>query len=274
MPRIRSLKPEFCSSPAIAALSIPCRLHFAMLWTHADDEGRGIDNPLLIKAALWPLDTDVTAAEVESWQAELADHGRIIRYESEGKLYFQIVNFLEHQHPSRPRPSVFPPPPSPSMSPHGGVSEGSVNGHGGLQAVDKCPISHSGNGLVKADTEPSLSPHGVLPAVVGAGAGEREREQEQERAQPREIFGAAVELLLLRFDKAGIAATKANPASWLASARRGLKADYHDRANDLIAQNPAMTAEELADLLVPPVPPPPRPPGHVPYISDAERADS
>jgi hypothetical protein len=111
MARIRSIKPEFCTSESIAALSIPCRLHFAMLWTHADDHGRGADNARLIKAALWPLDDDVDVEQIEQWQQELADNGRLIRYEVEGRRYFQVVNWTEHQHPQKPKPTPIPEPP-------------------------------------------------------------------------------------------------------------------------------------------------------------------
>lgn len=110
MARIRSLKPEFCSSESIAVLSIPCRLHFAMLWTYCDDNGRGVDNPRLIKAALWPLDDDVTLGVVEDLQSELAAHGRIFRYEHDGKRYFEAANFSEHQHPNRKTKCVIPEP--------------------------------------------------------------------------------------------------------------------------------------------------------------------
>lgn len=110
MGRIRSLKPEFCQSEAIAALSIAARLHFAMLWTYADDEGRGIDNPRLIKAALWPLDDDMTADRVEALQVELCEHGRLERYEVDGRRYFQVVNWSEHQHPQKKSTSKLPPP--------------------------------------------------------------------------------------------------------------------------------------------------------------------
>lgn len=114
MPRIRSLKPEFCTSEVIVALSIPCRLHFVQLWTYADDEGRGVDNARLLKAALWPLDDDIDSEQVESWQKELESNGRIVRYEVGGKRFFEIVNFSEHQRPSHPQPSKFPPSPSTS----------------------------------------------------------------------------------------------------------------------------------------------------------------
>jgi hypothetical protein len=110
MARIRSIKPGFCTSEAIADLTIPCRLHFAMLWTYADDSGRGLDNPRLIKAALWPLDDDVDVSQIEEWQQELAEHGRLIRWEVDGKRYFEVVNFAEHQKPQKPQGSAIPAP--------------------------------------------------------------------------------------------------------------------------------------------------------------------
>lgn len=111
MARIRSLKPEFATSEAIAALSVPCRLHFALLWTYTDDAGRGIDNPRLIKAACWPLDDDMTPKKIEALQQELADNGRITRYEVAGKRYFEVTNWSEHQKPQHPKESALPPAP-------------------------------------------------------------------------------------------------------------------------------------------------------------------
>lgn len=105
MARIRSIKPGFCTSEDIAALSIPCRLHFAMLWTYADDDGRGADNLRLIKGALWPLDDDVTPATIDGWQSELERNGRICRYVDGGRSVFEIRDFRKHQKPNRPTPS-------------------------------------------------------------------------------------------------------------------------------------------------------------------------
>ncbi len=112
MARIRSVKPEFAKSETIAALPRDVRLHFMLLWTYADDDGRGVDNPKLIKAELWPLDDDVTATVVEGWQAQLAEHGRIVRYEADGRHFFEVVNFAEHQHPQKKGESKYPPPSS------------------------------------------------------------------------------------------------------------------------------------------------------------------
>lgn len=108
MARIRSIKPGFCTSEPINELSIPCELHFVKLWTYCDDHGRALDNPKLIKAAIWPLRDEVTFASVEEWQAELEVNGRIIRYEVGGRRYFQVVNWTEHQKPQHPKDSDFP----------------------------------------------------------------------------------------------------------------------------------------------------------------------
>lgn len=219
MARIRSIKPEFCTSEAIAALSIPCRLHFAMLWTHADDHGRGLDNPRLIKAALWPLDDDVTVEQVERWQQELADNGRLIRYEAESRQCFQITNWTEHQHPQKPKDSAIPEPP----------------GSGTRQVRD-------------ADRTPLVS---VPSVVVGEG---RVGEQEPPRLTVdarNERLDEAVDVLLLRDGSTEEAKSKSSPSRWLAAARRGRRDDHRDAALRLLTKNPAMTAEELADELEP-----------------------
>lgn len=110
MARIRSLKPGFCKSLDVAELPRVVRLHWAMLWTYADDEGRGLDHPSLINSELWPLDRDITDEVVESWQALLHAKGRIVRYRVDGRDYFEVVNWDEHQHPQKPVKSKYPPP--------------------------------------------------------------------------------------------------------------------------------------------------------------------
>ena len=108
MARIRSIKPEFNISEAIAELSHATQLHFIKLWTYCDDHGRGLDNPRLVKAAIWPLDEGVTPADVEGWHDELEKRGRIIRYSWNGKGLFQVVNWSEHQKPQHPAASKYP----------------------------------------------------------------------------------------------------------------------------------------------------------------------
>ncbi len=107
MARIRSIKPEFFTSLSIAALSVPARLHFIGLWTHVDDEGRAIDDPRLIKAAVWPLDDTMTLARVDKLTAELEASGRIHRYTVDNRHYLQVCGW-EHQKIDRKGKSKYP----------------------------------------------------------------------------------------------------------------------------------------------------------------------
>lgn len=114
--RIRTIKPGFWTSLAITCHHPMTRLHFIGLWNYADDEGRGIDDPRLIKSALWPMDDKVTASKVERMQEELAQAGRILRYTDGERPYFVIVHWSEHQRVEKPQLSTIPPPDAPECS--------------------------------------------------------------------------------------------------------------------------------------------------------------
>jgi len=110
-PRIRSVHPDICTSEVMAKMSADLERIFVRLWTHCDDEGRCVDNALLIKAAILPLHENITASDLDYQLGELARMGLIIRYEVNGKRYLAVRSWEEFQHPQRPRPSKYPPPP-------------------------------------------------------------------------------------------------------------------------------------------------------------------
>jgi hypothetical protein len=106
MARIRSIKPEFFTSETIASLDPHARLTFVGLWTHADDTGRALDNPRLIKAAVWPLDDEIGVKAISAHLDAFEGTGLICRYETDGKRYLHITHWDEHQrikNPSEPR---------------------------------------------------------------------------------------------------------------------------------------------------------------------------
>lgn len=115
MARIRTIKPEFFTSEDVACLPFRTRLTWVGLWTHVDDEGRCKDSAALVAAALWPLDDEVNAPEVEEDLQILAHTGRIVRYEVDGKGYLQVTNW-HHQRISRPTRSKFPARPGSEVS--------------------------------------------------------------------------------------------------------------------------------------------------------------
>lgn len=123
MARMRTIKPETFTSETLAAISVHARWTFAGLWTYCDDDGRGRSDPRLIKAAIWPLDDDVTAKDVAVHLDELEAQELICRYQADGKSYLHVVNFAEHQRPNRPLPSKLPACP---RTTHGGLTEDSL----------------------------------------------------------------------------------------------------------------------------------------------------
>lgn len=229
MPRMRTLKPAFATSEAIAVLSIPCRLHFAMLWTYADDDGRGLDNPRLIKAAIWPLDDDVDLEVVEGWQTELAFHGRIVRYEAGGRRYFEVANFEEHQKPQKKVDSKYP-----------------ATGEG---VVLPPPVALRDS---YATPPVALPPVGEGSSRGEVEVGEPTSSQCESRLSPadrnRVAQMACDEIGQRNHDEARAAGNVRSGTSHLAACQRSARTDYLAAAVQLAAKG--MGAKEIADTLM------------------------
>lgn len=217
MARMRTIKPETFTSETLSLVSVHARWTFAGLWTYCDDEGRGRALPALIKAAIWPLDDDVTAKDVAVHLDELETRHLICRYQADGKSYLHVVNFGEHQKPNRPLPSKQPRCPRKT---HGGLTEDSLRtrepvmqpsgeAHSGIGPADQAtgesdPATASAPGDEPAGqaqlTEESMSPHGDVPPTPftntptpttslrtegdGEGVGEVEGEGKKAPAKP------------------------------------------------------------------------------------------
>lgn len=80
MPRIRSVHPDICTDEVMAEVSAEAERLFVRLWTHLDDDGRCVDNPKLLKAALFPLADEVTPESIALWLTELVEKGLLARY--------------------------------------------------------------------------------------------------------------------------------------------------------------------------------------------------
>ena len=112
--RIRSIKPEFWSSPDVAALSDADRLLFIGLWSYVDDHGRGRDDVALIVAALFPHDMVAnprdTVAKVSGGLARLSEANLILRYTIASRTYFLVTGWGKHQRVDKPKASRIPEP--------------------------------------------------------------------------------------------------------------------------------------------------------------------
>lgn len=108
MGRIRTIKPEFCSSKDTGALSRDARLFFLQLLTEADDHGRMLWLPKKLAGSLYPHDEDVGPATVTAWMEECAERGMLIRYLAAGVEHLQIANWSKHQRVDHPTKSRLP----------------------------------------------------------------------------------------------------------------------------------------------------------------------
>lgn len=111
-PRIRSLKHTFFSDEKICEYPLAVRWTFAGLIAHADDEGRLKGDPRLVKAHVWPLDDEITAARVADHLMRLSSGSepRIRWYRVSGRQYIEVINFKKHQYIQKPKPSELPGP--------------------------------------------------------------------------------------------------------------------------------------------------------------------
>lgn len=113
MARIRSAKPDFWTDPVMCSLSREIRFTFKGLWeVAADDFGRFLADPRVIKGQVWPLDDDITLKKLERFIETLAEKGRIVLYVKDGVRYGYLPKWFKHQKVSHPTPSRFPDPPS------------------------------------------------------------------------------------------------------------------------------------------------------------------
>ena len=126
------MKPQFFFDEELADHPALTRLLFIGLWCLADKEGRLEDRPKYIKAEVLPYDD----CEVEPMLTALHDSKFIFKYESGGRNYIQVVNFLKHQRISGKEAegvSEFPPPDGEAIGKHLGSNGEAPGKHPGAQ---------------------------------------------------------------------------------------------------------------------------------------------
>lgn len=101
MPRIRTIKPEFCTSDQVVECSTTARLLFVCMWMFCDDAGRHPDNPKRLKMEVFPGDP-FTDAQVRSLISELVKARLLVRYKHDGQCFLQVTGWSKHQKIDRP----------------------------------------------------------------------------------------------------------------------------------------------------------------------------
>jgi hypothetical protein len=130
MPRIRTIKPEFWTSPQVARVSFPARLLFIGTWNFADDYGNLPRDADKLKMQVFPGD----AIEVEPLLQSLIDVGLLTEYSvstpaslqqekaESATRFLHIPTFKIHQKINRPSQRLYPVKPL-SGGPHGEAHE-------------------------------------------------------------------------------------------------------------------------------------------------------
>jgi hypothetical protein len=119
--RARNIKPGFFKNEELSVKDPLARILFQGLWCMADREGRLEDRPARIKAEILPYDD----CNVDSLLNSLAsgEDPFILRYESDGRRFIQVIHFIKHQNPHwRENESTMPAPDKPQASP--GLTQG------------------------------------------------------------------------------------------------------------------------------------------------------
>lgn len=140
MARIRTIKPEFFTSPDTAKISHTGRLVYISMWTLADDYGRGELNMLQIRASAFPehdpwLDEVLNqimeeaaknlGKEVQSKSnafqilvEEVLTAYEVTVYTNKGRTYYSIPSWDTHQKTQRKSKPKIPTPDDPESTPN------------------------------------------------------------------------------------------------------------------------------------------------------------
>lgn len=111
MTRIRTIKPEFWSSPDTAACKDPwARLLFVAMWNWADDEGRGTANPKELAGFAFPWDDDIDSGRIHGMLREVSRAFGVVLYTVRGRPYYAIPSWKNHQRINKPSPAKHPAP--------------------------------------------------------------------------------------------------------------------------------------------------------------------
>ena len=99
MARIRTIKPEFWDSPATAKAGLRARLLYIAMWNWADDWGVGDAHPKRLLSFAFPNDecSEVEPRNFRRLASELSECFGVEWYEADGRQFYAIPSWEEHQ---------------------------------------------------------------------------------------------------------------------------------------------------------------------------------
>lgn len=110
MARQRFIHPDVWSDPTVARLEPAAMLLFIGCFSNADDEGRLLGDPAILKATIFPYQP-LSVRQIKRLRDSVVAASSIELYVVEGIEYLAFRKWGEYQKPKYPKPSRFPPPP-------------------------------------------------------------------------------------------------------------------------------------------------------------------
>lgn len=110
MARIRSIKPEFWSSPGIESTDPYARLLYIAMWNWADDSGVGVANPRELLGFAFPLEEDINVTDLRRMLEEIRRVFGVNFYTVAGRQYYSIPSWEKHQKFDRRSKGKYPGP--------------------------------------------------------------------------------------------------------------------------------------------------------------------
>jgi len=148
------------------------RLLWVLLPLVLDREGRGLDLPVWVRSAVFPVREDVTDAQVAAAMDWYADHGLIERYEVAGTPCFRVPSWRETQGDcSREAESELPPPPTKSEAgTPAGPDAAEIGRHPGARSRAAAEPLTSGSRTAQEALVPGSAPDSAASAEQDADA--------------------------------------------------------------------------------------------------------
>jgi hypothetical protein len=198
MARIRSVKPELRTSLTVVQWPREVRYFWVLLWGYLDDHGYGVDDVRLIKADCFPLDDDITVADVDKWLDLIAhtivpdEPPPLCRYEVHGRRFLHATKWADHQRPQHPGMPKHPPCSRDHLMNGSGMSHETLSGDPSLPG-DNFPARNDASERQQPESGPdqgvplSGESHETLTPeqVEEQGAGRREQGAVARAREPR-----------------------------------------------------------------------------------------
>ena len=144
-PRIRSHKPEHTLNPKIGGLSDRAYRVWVAMLCHSDDEGRGVCRPDELRALLYAYQSKVKSVDVAKAVAELQAAGLVLIYRIDGREFYAMHDWPDHQRVDHPTPSKIPPPST--------DKEGIARPREDSRDVEKPLTDRIGSDLIRSDQD-------------------------------------------------------------------------------------------------------------------------